>query len=168
MTGLLKNNPDIPEIVRTLNDAGNLVADCHFAETDTRRTVIIPLVDKSLTDSFKNRKRDSLLFGESLGEVVKNSRGIKKTSQLIQAAAPVSNTNLNYKGPSTRPRRQWVGQAYTQQRVGGQRATFSSRGRRTAATNPPPQPARRQPPPPPPVRRQPQRREHVAGNRRQK
>lgn len=167
MTGLLKKKPEIPEILRALHDAGNLVADCHYAETDTRRTVIIPLVDKSLTDSFKNRKRDSFLFGESLGEVVKNSRGIKKTSQFIQATTPTTSTGLNYKGPSTRPRQQWVGQPYTHQRVGGQRTTYSNRGRRAAATNPPSQPARRQPPPPP-ARRQAQHRQHAASDRRRK
>ncbi|KAJ2939030.1 hypothetical protein O0L34_g19012 [Tuta absoluta] len=46
LTGLLKKNPNIPESIRNLNDAGILLADSHYAETDTRRSVIIPLIDK--------------------------------------------------------------------------------------------------------------------------
>lgn len=157
MTHLLKKNSDISEVVRTLNDAGKLIADSHYTETDTRRSVIIPLVEKSLIDPFKSRKRDGFLFGESLGEVVKNSRGIKKTSQLIQATASTSRSGLNYKSPSTRPRQQWGGQTYPQHRGGG-RATHPSRGRRAGAAPPPhlaPSTRRQQPPPPLPAPRHP-------------
>ncbi|KAJ2937210.1 hypothetical protein O0L34_g19207 [Tuta absoluta] len=83
MSGLLKKNPDIPETLRILNDAGKLLSDSHHNETETRRALIIPLVNKSLIDPFKDRKRDHLLFGEKLGELVKDSRGIKQTGQLI-------------------------------------------------------------------------------------
>lgn len=50
MTSLLKKNPDISD------DMGKLIADSHYAETDTQRSIIIPLVDKSLAEPFKNLK----------------------------------------------------------------------------------------------------------------
>ncbi|XP_049886560.1 uncharacterized protein LOC126381061 [Pectinophora gossypiella] len=140
LTSLLKKNPHIPEVIRTLKDAGVLLADSHFAETDTRRSVIIPLVDKSLTDSFKDRKRDVFLFGEKLGDLVKDTRGIKRTGQLIQPSA----SNLNARGPPSRgPRQQRGGQTY-QHRAGGPRSaqavqTFQTNRRRATAQHPPPQ-----------------------------
>lgn len=162
LTGLLKKTPDIPEIIRTINDAGMLLADSHYIETDTRRSVIIPLIDKSLTDPFKDRKRDSFLFGEKLGDLVKDSRGIKKTGQLIQPSTSAS-SNLNARGPSSRgARHQRGGQAYPH-RAGGPRATtmpppypypYPNR-RRAAVQLPPPAPRRQPAPPPPPARRPP-------------
>lgn len=160
ITGLLKKDPDIPDIIRTLSDAGRLLADSHFTETDTRRAVIIPLVDKALAEPFKERKRDNLLFGENLGDLVKNSRGLKRTSQMIQAPSNTSGSNLNGKGSSTRTRHLRNTTTYTY-RTGGPRPTTSYPNRRRGFQQPPPPPpqrfARRQPPPPapPPSRRQP-------------
>ncbi|XP_063374965.1 uncharacterized protein LOC134662622, partial [Cydia amplana] len=114
LTYLLKKNPDIAEVMSTLNDAGKLIADSHYAETDTRRSVIIPLVDKSLIESFKDRKRDSFLFGDKLGDLVNTSKGIKKTSQFIQASTS-ANAGLNSTGPPPtpyRPRQQRARQYY--------------------------------------------------------
>lgn len=144
LTGLLKKTPDIPDVIRTLNDAGRLLADSHYAETDTRRSVIIPLIDKSLAEPFKDRKRDHLLFGEKLGDLVKDSQGIKKTGQMIQPTA----SNLNGKGPSQRGARQ---------QRGGQTYHHRAGGPRTAPAYPHytyPHPGRHRYPPPPPARRQ--------------
>ncbi|KAJ2943759.1 hypothetical protein O0L34_g8079 [Tuta absoluta] len=160
MSGLLKKNPDIPETLRILNDAGKLLSDSHHNETETRRALIIPLVDKSLIDPFKDRKRDHLLFGEKLGELVKDSRGIKRTGQLIQAQGSYpSGSGLNWRGPSSRGRQLRGSQPYPSRAGGqtGQRFQYAGRRRalppppvlrRAAAPPPPPPPARRHPPPP--------------------
>lgn len=156
MTFLLKKEPNISEAIRTLSDVGKLVADAHFAETETRRSVVIPLVEKSLIDPFKDRKRDSFLFGEKLGDLVKSSRGIKKTGQLIQATttAPASSSTLNWRPPPSRPRLQRGGQLPYPSRGGGHRGyPHYQRHRAPPGRNAAP---RRQahPPPPPPPRRQ--------------
>ncbi|XP_063374092.1 uncharacterized protein LOC134661827 [Cydia amplana] len=150
LTYLLKKNPDIAEVISTLNDAGKLIADSHYAETDTRRSVIIPLVDKSLIESFKDRKRDSFLFGDKLGDLVNTSKGIKKTSQFIQASTS-ANAGLNSTGPPPyRPRQQRARQYYPR-RVGGPPTTYPPHQlvnrRRELPTR---APGRRYPPPPPP------------------
>ncbi|XP_063547123.1 uncharacterized protein LOC134754719 [Cydia strobilella] len=134
MTSLLKKEPNIAEAKRTLSDVGKLVADAHFAETETRRSDVIPLVDKSLIDPFKDRKRDSFLFGEKLGDLVKSSRGIKKTGQLIQAAptASASSSGLNWRPPSSRPRPQRGGQLPYPGRGGGLRGYSYYQPRRRA------------------------------------
>lgn len=58
MTALLKKNVDKSDVMRKLNDAGKFLCDSHYTETETRRALIIPLIDKSLVESFKERKRD--------------------------------------------------------------------------------------------------------------
>lgn len=166
LTNLLKKTPDIPDVIRTLNDAGKLLADSHYAETDTRRSVLIPLIDKSLADPFKDRKRDTFLFGEKLGDLVKDSQGIKKTGQFIHPA-PSTSSNLNARGPLSRGNRQQRGGQSYHPRAGGPRnvpmgppyqnrrraAQYTAQqqppARRHVAPPPgPPAPARRAPPPP--------------------
>ncbi|XP_063369866.1 uncharacterized protein LOC134658187 [Cydia amplana] len=159
MNSLLKKEPNIAEAIRTLSDVGKLVADAHFAETETRRSVVIPLVDKSLIDPFKDRKRDSFLFGEKLGDLVKSSRGIKKTGQLIQAAptASASSSGLNWRPPPSRPRLQRGGQLPYPGRGGGLRgySYYQPRRRAPPAHNTAFRRQTQHPPPaPPPPRRQ--------------
>lgn len=153
ITILLQKNANLTEVIRTLNDAGTILADSHYAETDTRRTVILPLIDKTLSEPFKDRKRDGFLFGDKLGEVVKSSRGIKKTGQLIQANAQP----LNSKSPSSRTRQFHNVPSY---RNGGPKQFYPQNRRRfpqphpaaplqsPAATAPTTSTARRYPAPP--------------------
>ncbi|XP_028166847.1 uncharacterized protein LOC114357436 isoform X1 [Ostrinia furnacalis] len=164
MTALLKKNPDLSEVMSILNDTGKLLADSHFTETESRRAMIGPLVDKSFMELFKDRKRDTMLFGEKLGDLVKNSRGISRTGQYIQSTVSnMSGSNLNGRGQPLRSRPPQRATPNYQYRTGGQRNQYATRrrapvpahtnARRQAAAPPPP--ARRQPPsatrPPPPT-----------------
>lgn len=110
MSDILTKSISTPEVLKNLSDMGKILADSHYSETETRRSLISPMVDKSFIESFKDRKRDSHLFGEKLGEFIKSSRGIQKTGKLMQPLT--SNTkNLNSKGAAShyhpqRPSRQ--------------------------------------------------------------
>lgn len=96
MTDMLTKPINAPAILRNLSDTSKLIADSHYLETETRRSLVTPMVDKSFLDPFKNRKRDSHLFGEKLGDFIKSSRGIQKTGKLIQSSAATS-SDLNFK-----------------------------------------------------------------------
>lgn len=133
---LLCKEPKIPEILSILSDTSKILADSHYLETDTRKSLVMPLIDKELVDTFKDRKRDEFLFGDKIGELVKNSRGIRKTGQLIKA--PAAN-NLNSKGPSSRYR-QLQSQKYVT-RGGGYQRPYR---RRTAPSQPSSAVSRRQ------------------------
>lgn len=148
MSLLLKKQPDISEVLRVLNDALKMLSDSHFLETDTRKSLILGLIEKSLVDSFKDRRRDEFLFGDKLGDLVKSSRGIKKTGQLIQAP---STSALNWKGPPARPRLQRNNQQPAG-RASGYQAQYASRRR---VVQPPAPPPARRPPPQAAPRRQP-------------
>ncbi|KAJ8704696.1 hypothetical protein PYW07_011884 [Mythimna separata] len=100
MSGILTKSSDTADILRFLADATKLLSDSHYLETETRRSLVTPMVDKTFLEPFKDRKRDSHLFGEKLGEFIKSSRGIQKTGKLIQPAAQTS--TLNYKVPPSR------------------------------------------------------------------
>lgn len=101
ITGMLKKALDTQGALKLLSEASRLVADSHFTESETRRALITPLLEKSFVEAFKDRKRDSHLFGDKLGEFIKSSRGIKKTGQLIQAVS-TSSSSLNWNGPPPR------------------------------------------------------------------
>jgi hypothetical protein len=141
ITGMLRKSLDTQETLKLLSDASKLVADSHFTETETRRALITPMLEKSFVDPFKDRKRDSHLFGDKLGEFIKSSRGIKKTGQLIQAATSMASSSLNWRGPPPRPFQR--NSRTPLNRSGGPRVPA-----------PPQTPARRRPfAPPPPMSR---------------
>lgn len=155
MSSLLCKDPKITDILIMLSDASKLLADSHYLETDTRRSLITPLVDKELIETFKDRKRDVYLFGDNLGELVKNSRGIKRTGQLIQAS---TSNNLNHKGPSSRgrPQRNFANRGGGQQRPYRRQGTYGpppAPPRRQQQAQFMPAPQRRRPPPPSSVSR---------------
>ncbi|XP_073966921.1 uncharacterized protein [Choristoneura fumiferana] len=120
MTGILTKSTETSETLRLLNDAAKLIADSHFAETETRRSLIVPMLDKDFIEPFKDRKRDGYLFGDKLGDFIKSSRGLKKTGQLMQATG--STSSLNSRAPP--PFRQQLQRAQVPARrtVGGPRA----------------------------------------------
>ncbi|KAI8423607.1 hypothetical protein MSG28_012675 [Choristoneura fumiferana] len=144
MTGILTKSTETSETLRLLNDAAKLIADSHFAETETRRSLIVPMLDKDFIEPFKDRKRDGYLFGDKLGDFIKSSRGLKKTGQLMQATG--STSSLNSRAPP--PFRQQLQRAQVPARrtVGGPRAAQapSAAYRRRARAAPAP-PARQAP-----------------------
>ncbi|XP_049872107.1 uncharacterized protein LOC126370975 [Pectinophora gossypiella] len=132
MSGILTKSSDTSEILRLLTDATKLLSDSHHLETETRRFLVTPMVDKTFIEPFKDRKRDCHLFGEKLGEFIKSSRGIQNTGKLIQSAASAS--TLNYKGPPSR--QQYHRSARAQSRRGGGNKPISNYRRRGAAQTP--------------------------------
>ncbi|XP_059047609.1 uncharacterized protein LOC131843041 [Achroia grisella] len=77
MSLLLHKEPNIFHILSILTDASKLLADSHFLETYTRRSLILQLVDKEMVGILKDYKRDELLFNTNISNL-KNSRGISK------------------------------------------------------------------------------------------
>lgn len=96
MSEMLTRSIEMPAILGNLSDATKIIASSHYLETETRRSLVTPMVDKTFIEPFKDRKRDSHLFGEKLGDFIKSSCGIQKTGKLIQSTVP-STSNLNSK-----------------------------------------------------------------------
>lgn len=100
LTELLKKDPQITEVVRTLNDCTKLIADSHYLETYTRRSMVIPMLDKPLANALKDSRRDQYLFGENLTDTVKSSNIMIKTGNMMEPQATTSALN----GPGILPR----------------------------------------------------------------
>ncbi|KAI8428154.1 hypothetical protein MSG28_002401 [Choristoneura fumiferana] len=90
VSGMLKKSIEAQEALRLLSDASKLIADSHHTETDTRRALITPLLEKSFVESFKDRKRDSHLFGEKLGDFIKSSRGSFNVKSKFKREGPTA------------------------------------------------------------------------------
>lgn len=145
ISNILINKCEQSELVRGLSELGRTLADSHYLETETRRSLIIPVIDKTYIDPFKERKRDVFLFGDNLGDFIKSSRGIKKTGQLIQPATG-SGSNLNWRAPPPRSAQQYRPRGAPRGRGGGYRMTTAgARGGRRAPPPPPPTAPRRAP-----------------------
>lgn len=76
------------DILRKISEISQILLDLHYEETVNRRKLIVPLLDKNFWNIIKGVKRDNLLFGTKLGENIKTSKDIEKSSQQIKKLIP--------------------------------------------------------------------------------
>lgn len=75
----------------------------HYNETESRKAFIYPGINKQFKMTLKDRKSDTLLFGENLSEKIKESKNIEKLTQSVKSqqfakgASQYSKQNLNAK-----------------------------------------------------------------------
>lgn len=110
LTTLLAEENQNLEVIECISDAGRLLADVHFGQTESRRSLIISNVNKKIRNTLLETPRDALLFGEDLTERIKNAKAVERSSLSLQATAsyqkyqkkPATNTksNLNSHRPS--------------------------------------------------------------------
>lgn len=83
---ILVNNQDdkSQEIIKSLSDAGRLLCDYHFKESQSRRYAVINVINKETKDTIKNTKLDDFLFGSDLAEHLKSSKAITKSGQELR------------------------------------------------------------------------------------
>lgn len=121
---LCSNENAIPQdIIKPLSDAGRLLCDYHYRESQSRRYAVINTLNKEIRDTVKNTKIDEFLFGSNLAEQIKSAKAITKSGSELKIPRP------QYKPPATGP---------------PQRGALNSRGARGAASatrqNPPRRP----------------------------
>lgn len=95
--------------IEALGDAGRLLADVHYAESNSRRDLISINLNKSLKDTLNNACVDGWLFGSNLEERVKTSKELEKSSALLKQVKqttpfkkPTQTIPLNARGPLQR------------------------------------------------------------------
>jgi hypothetical protein len=105
-TQLIDGDMDKLEIIKQLSELNQILLDLHYEETMNRRRLIIPLLDKGFWNIIKDVKRDTYLFSESLGENIKISKTIEKSSQQIKKPTPsIPNKKVIQSGNSRAPPR---------------------------------------------------------------
>lgn len=123
--------------MKPLSDAGRLLCDYHYRESQSRRFAILNSLNKETRDAVKDTKIDEYLFGSELAEHLKSAKAISKSGSEMRTAP-----RQQFKPPASVP---------------PQRGTLNSRGAsRTAATEmrPAPYTAARRPAPPAPAYQQ--------------
>ncbi|KAI8438057.1 hypothetical protein MSG28_010701 [Choristoneura fumiferana] len=76
------------QTLKCLSDTGRLLCHLHFTETQTRRTFLLPCLNKEVKDNIKDPKRDSSLFGKNLQESLKSMKATTKTGAELRPPAP--------------------------------------------------------------------------------
>ncbi|CAG4942308.1 unnamed protein product [Parnassius apollo] len=110
LKSLLVKNDSNKEEIEKISDSLRLLCDLQFMESETRRAVILPGLNKSIKNSLEKCKAsDGLLFGKNLSETIKESKSIERSSRDLKKAsekpnAPINNP-LNSWGPSTSSKR---------------------------------------------------------------
>lgn len=79
--------PHAQSIIKPLSDAGRLLCDSHYRESQSRRYAIINSLNKKTQDSVKNTKLDETLFGANLSEHLKSSKAISQSGAEMKYSA---------------------------------------------------------------------------------
>lgn len=112
LTSDLKNDEYKNQALKCLSDTGRLLCHLHFTETQTRRTFLLPCLNKEVKDNIKDLKRDNSLFGKDLQESLKSMKAITKTGAELRPPVPKQKITPRSKQaePSTSRALNWRGQ----------------------------------------------------------
>lgn len=78
-------DPQAQDIIKPLSDAGRLMCDSHYRESQSRRYAIINTLNKQCRDIVKNTKLDEHLFGANLAEHLRSSKAILKSGSEMKS-----------------------------------------------------------------------------------
>ncbi|XP_063366064.1 uncharacterized protein LOC134654544 [Cydia amplana] len=81
---LIKSELDKLDIIKKISEVTQVLLDLHYEESINRNKLLVPLLDKKFWNTIKGVKRDEYLFGEKLGDKIKNSKDIEKSGQQIK------------------------------------------------------------------------------------
>lgn len=99
------------ELLEFLFDAAKLIADLHYKQTECRKAFIVPGMSKDVKTILQSTAAGEMLFGDKIGEKIKEARLMEKTGQTLRTQTPFSSQpssstrqNLNFRGRwGTRP-----------------------------------------------------------------
>ncbi|XP_053613133.1 uncharacterized protein LOC128676804 [Plodia interpunctella] len=87
-TELINKEVDKMAIIKKISEVNQILLDLHYEETLGRRRLIIPMLDNKFINIIQSVKRDQFLFGDNLGDNIKTSKSIEKSSLQIKKPAP--------------------------------------------------------------------------------
>lgn len=79
--------PHAQKIIKPLSDAGRLLCDSHYRESQSRRYAIINNLNKKTQDVVRNTKLDESLFGANLADHLKSSKAISQSGAEMKYSA---------------------------------------------------------------------------------
>ncbi|CAG5033218.1 unnamed protein product [Parnassius apollo] len=103
---LTKQNFNKLDIIKNMTEAARILAHLHSEDTVIRKNLLIPYLDKTISKTLADLRRDKLLFGEKLSECVKSATMLQKSaSNLLKKSIPKpfkprqNSTTKNYYPP---------------------------------------------------------------------
>ncbi|CAG4994469.1 unnamed protein product [Parnassius apollo] len=86
---LTKQNFNKLDIIKNMTEAARILAHLHSEDTVIRKNLLIPHLDKTISKTLADLKRDKFLFGEKLSECVKSATILQKSaSNLLKKSIP--------------------------------------------------------------------------------
>ncbi|CAK1581281.1 unnamed protein product [Parnassius mnemosyne] len=77
------------DIIKNMTEAARILAHLHSEDTAIRKNLLIPHLDKTISKTLADLKRDKFLFGEKLSECVKSATSLQKSaSNLLKKSIP--------------------------------------------------------------------------------
>lgn len=80
----LSTNEGKASMFEHVSDAGKILTDLFYHMSRTRRQAVAPALSKSVKDAVLKNDPDELLFGQNLGEIIKNAKSAEKVSRDLQ------------------------------------------------------------------------------------
>lgn len=127
--------------IETLSDASRLLCDIFHSDTITRRSLILPGLNKDLKELLENSTISEYLFGDKLQDKVAACKAVKKSALELKNTVPLkskpqtkhkfNNNNLNYRGPQRPPMPRPSGPKPKMRRPAYQQTTSTNRNRRS-------------------------------------
>ncbi|KAI8423658.1 hypothetical protein MSG28_012710 [Choristoneura fumiferana] len=108
---LSRKDFDKMNIVKKLSDTSRVLSNLHFQYTEIRRRLISPYLDKNLTESLKENKRDEYLYA-NLDDSLKSFSAIKRASSVLKPKGNMQAKTLQSKNFQAPPRRPIPNQAH--------------------------------------------------------
>ncbi|XP_037301966.1 uncharacterized protein LOC115454477 [Manduca sexta] len=95
---------DNKENIEILSDSGRLLCDLYYNNCMTRRSLILPGLNKEMKELMEKTPISEYLFGDKLQEKVNAVKAVKKSGQELkntptQAKPPMKPNQKNYRGP---------------------------------------------------------------------
>ncbi|VEN37326.1 unnamed protein product [Callosobruchus maculatus] len=87
---LITSESNHASVLSSLVDTGKVLTNLFFNISNTRRSLILPLLDKSVRDLVATSKPQKYLFGEDLGDKIKLAKTLEKIGKDIRPPAPGS------------------------------------------------------------------------------
>lgn len=79
-----KNDIDRMDCLAKLNDASKLIVESMHSQTKSRRALILAGVEKNIRGILESSKPDKALFGEKLGEKIKENQNLEKVANALK------------------------------------------------------------------------------------
>lgn len=100
---MLENDSCCLKQIETLNDAARIICSIIQSDSVTRRTLILPGLNKDMKALMEKTEISEFLFGDKLQDKVSACKAVKKSAQELKNTPSTQKKVLNYRGPPKQP-----------------------------------------------------------------